>query len=444
MEKKKYPKVIVTGIDAWRSDVGANTLPNFFSSWNPDQLVVVYTKSELPETRLCNSFFQISENEVLHAAIHPGKKCGKPVRNVSPEKSDAQREEAIAKEVIEERKRYDFFRNHRWSLIYLAREILWNFGSWKSEEFDEFLKQVDADVIFFPIYPYVYMNKIQSYIAKKTGLRGVAYIADDNYSYKPEWYNPLFIIRRFFLRKSIEEVMKYCDELLVILPMLKKEYVKQFNVPIKVLTKGIDVEKCSFTNSSRKFPLKMVYTGNLFIGRDKSIIKVIKAIDRINHENGETLIQLDIYSHIHLSKKLISKLNIKGSSSFKGAVPISKVENIQNMADIVLFVEGIDCFNRNKARLSFSTKLTDYFKSGKCIFAVGKTNIAPIDYLLNNNAAIIASSEQAIYLQLKKILARPELIDKYGKAAYTLGIKKHSDRVMKNTLYSSLKGAAKR
>ena len=153
--------------------------------------------------------------------------------------------------------------------------------------------------------------------------------------------------------------------------------------------------------------------------------------------------QLDIYSHIHLSARLIDKLNLKGSSSFKGSVPISEVENIQNGADIVLFVEGIGFFNRNKARLSFSTKLTDYFKSGKCIFAVGKTNIAPIDYLLNNNAAIIASSEQAIYLQLKNIVARPELIDKYGKAAHTLGIKNHSNQVMKSTLYHSLNRAAK-
>ena len=440
MEEKRYPKVIVTCIDAWRGDVGANTLPNFFTSWNPNQLAVVYTKADLPETKLCNCFFQIAENEVLHAAFHPGRKCGKIVYNETIKKNIVQKE---AEEVIEEHKRYDFFRKYRWSLFYIARDILWGMGAWKNDNFDCFLKKVDADVIFFPIYPYTYMNKIQSYIAKKTGLRGVAYVADDNYSYKPEWYNPLFNLRRFFLRKSIREVMQYCDELLVILPMLEKEYGKNFNIPIKVLTKGIDTDKSHFVESAKQFPLKMVYTGNLFIGRDKSIIKVIKAIEKINQENGRTTIQLDIYSHIHLSESLLKRLNIKGSSRFMGAVPTSEVEGIQNKADIVLFVEGIDFMNKNKARLSFSTKLTDYFRSGKCIFAVGKTNIAPIDYLLKNNAAVIANSSKSIYLQLQKIVARPELIDKYGQTAYNLGIRNHSDTDMKNVLYYSLKKTSK-
>ena len=60
MKMKKYPKVLVTCIDAWRDDVGANTLPNFFSEWESEKIFVVYTKSELPDSTICNNFFQIS------------------------------------------------------------------------------------------------------------------------------------------------------------------------------------------------------------------------------------------------------------------------------------------------------------------------------------------------------------------------------------------------
>lgn len=440
---KKYPKVLVTCIDAWRDDVGANTLPNFFSEWESEKIFVVYTKSELPDSTICNNFFQISENEVMHSIFRPGKKCGEIVPNVRQKKNEFEKQiETEDENVKEERKRYAFFRNHRFTLFYLLRDVLWDFGTWKSKELDDFLQNIEAEVMFIPIYPYAYMNKIQAYIAKKTGLRGVAYIADDNYSYKPEWYNPMFWIRRFFLRKSIDNLMQYCDELLVILPKLKKEYERLFKLPINVLTKGIETDKELTLQTETTLPLKMIYTGNLFIGRDKTLIEIVKAIKKIN-QSGQK-IYLEIYSHIPLSNKLKNKLNESGCSTFKGSIPISQVEKIQKDADIVLFVEGLDLFNCNKARLSFSTKLTDYFKSGKCIFAVGKTDIAPIDYLIKNECAIVASTKKEIYEQLLRIVTEPDKINIYGKKAFELGMEKHSNAVMKEVLYESLLKVSKK
>jgi len=442
MEKdgKKCPKVIVTGIDAWRDDVGANTLPNFFSGWDVDSISLVYTKSDLPDTNVANRFFQISENEILHAMFHIGQKVGKEVRN----ETEYQEKNIIhnsVSDVLEEHKRYNFFRNHRLNIFYLIREMVWSFGAWKSKALDDFILNSDADVLFLPVYPYAYMNNIQTYIAKKTGLRGVAYIADDNYSYRPEWYNPLFLVRRFFLRKSVRNLMKHADELLVILPKLQEEYKNIFRIPTDILTKGIDESKV-FHTSVIQLPIKMIYTGNLFIGRDKTLINVVKAIKRLNDEYKKSVIQLDIYSHIHLSNKLKKKLEICGSSKFKGAVPISAIDGIQREADVVLFVEGMDFFNRNKARLSFSTKLTDYFKAGKCIFAVGPEKIAPMEYLSDNEAAVTATSAEEIYEELKFLVNNPSNIHKYAKKAYELGISKHSEKVMKNVLFSALERVA--
>lgn len=437
MSDKNLPRVIVTCIDAWRNDVGANTLPNFFSDWDADKLAVIYTKSDLPDCEYSNSYFQISENDLVHALLHPGRKCGKEVFNTSVSEDKRQDIEAVQ----EENKRYNFFRKYRLSIFYIIRDILWSIGSWKSKELDSYLEKFNADVMFIPIYPYIYMNKLQSYIAKKTGVRGVAYIADDNYSYKPEWYNPMFLLRRFFLKRSIDTLMKYCNELLVILPKLKEEYTGIFDMPINVLTKGIIVEE-KFSPKEPRLPLKMVYTGNLFIGRDKSIVEVVKTIERINEKYGKTVLFLDIYSHIQLSSKLEKQLNVPGSATFKGAVPFSQVANVQRKADIVLFVEGTDIFNRNKARLSFSTKLTDYFQAGKCIVAYGSNEIAPIDYLKKNQIALVASKKNELYENMQQLVENPKLINVYGKAAYEFGKENHSNEKMKNILKSSLINAA--
>lgn len=440
MKNNCFPKVIVTCIDSWRDDVGANTIPNFFSEWNPESVAVVYTKSELPDSELSNYYFQIAENDVLHTTLRPGTKCGKQVQSEKHVKKQNQDYESIVQGINEEHRRYNFFRNHRWKVFYFARDLMWAMGAWKSKELDRFIENFNADVMFFPIYPYVYMNKLQAYIAKKAGVRGVAYIADDDYSYKPEWYNPLFWLQRFLLRKSVDEVMKYADELLVIAPKLQEEYVNMFNMPVNVLTKGIDVAEAPDATSEVELPLKMIYTGNLFIGRDKTIVKVVEAIKRINKDGCK--IQLYIYSHIQLNDKLRSALNVDGSSYFMGAVPGSEVAEIQNSADIVLFVEGMDIFNRNKARLSFSTKLTDYFRSGKCIFAVGPEDIAPIDYLARNDAAIVATSKDEIETKLRKIIDKPAIVKEMGKKAYEVGVKNHSKMEMQKVFLESLKKAS--
>lgn len=430
---KKMPKVLITCIDSWRGDIGANTLPSFFSKWDPNRVAVVYTRADKPTLPQCNHYFQISESEIIRAVVHPGKKVGQVVKR----ENNADNRKQITEEVIQERKRINLFRNMNLNCFQIARDCIWAMGAWKSPALDAFLEDFNPDVIFFPIYPYTYMNEIQLYIANKTGCRGVAYIADDNYSYKPEWYNPVFLLRRTCLRRTINSLMRKSDELLVILPFLEKEYSGIFNLPIKVLSKGIPFDG-DYVEKRPANPISVLYTGNLFIGRDKTMAMVADTIRELNEEYGIPRIKLEIYSHIQYSQKLLDKLNIPGSSSFNGAVSVEESRHLQREADVVLFVEGIDIFNKNKARLSFSTKLTDYFRAGKCILAVGPRDIAPIDYLNRNDAAIVAFDRESLKMKLRAIVDNPQCISEYGRRAYELGINNHSENEMFRVIEDAL------
>ena len=106
----------------------------------------------------------------------------------------------------------------------------------------------------------------------------------------------------------------------------------------------------------------MVYTGNLFIGRAASLVEISKALKEIN-KDGEK-ITLDIYSPTVMDDKTMKYLNSNGCH-FNGSVPKSEVDAIQQLADMVVFVESLEKEHRFDARLSFSTKLTDYFKNAK-------------------------------------------------------------------------------
>ena len=121
-----------------------------------------------------------------------------------------------------------------------------------------------------------------------------------------------------------------------------------------------------------------------------------------------------------------------------GSIPQSEVAGVQAKADILLFAEAISGKSSLTARLSFSTKITDYFKSGRCIFAVGNPDIAPIEYLKREDAALVACNKADIKEHFIKIINNPEIISKYSKKAYDCGIKNHDKTIIKEKLFNTL------
>ena len=204
---------------------------------------------------------------------------------------------------------------------------------------------------------------------------------------------------------------------------------KLFGTNSIVLTKGINYEGLKFEEKKVSNPIRMVYTGNLLIGRANSLVEISKALAKINRD--KEIVVLDIYSPTILDDKTMKYLNSNGCH-FRGRVPKSEVDKIQKSADIVIFVESLEKEHRYDARLSFSTKLTDYFKNGKCIFAIGDKSIAPIIYLKENNCAVIANEYEEIENQLRKLIENPKIIQQYSRNSFECGKKNHNEKNIRN------------
>lgn len=423
------PKVLAISLSTWRSDSGIHTQTDLFKFWNADKVAQIYAKSDLPNTPVCNTFFQISENEIIHSVIN-GKPVGKRVYNG---------EEADKKAVEAEKNLYSKAHKKKSWLMTVMREIVWSLGKWKTNELDKFVKDFDADVYFVPIYPVVYTAKIQQYILKKFPKPYVCYLADDNYSYMSCGKNVFAYIHRFMLRRVVKNLAQNCDEMFTITKTEAKDTDKLFGTHSVVLTKGIDYSNLEFKEIKPGKPIKMVYTGNLLIGRANSLAEISKALKDIN-KDGEVA-TLDIYSPTVLDDKTMGYLNSNGCH-YKGAVPKEEVAKIQKDADIVVFAESLEKAHRYDARLSFSTKLTDYFASGKCIFAIGDKEIAPIEYLTENDSAIIATEYNEIEPKLKDLLGSPEKISEYGRKAFDCGKRNHEESNVKKTFIDTICKAA--
>ena len=92
----------------------------------------------------------------------------------------------------------------------------------------------------------------------------------------------------------------------------------------------------------------------------------------------------------------------------------------------------------NVARLSFSTKITDYLSNGKCVFAVGKEYIAPIDYFLRNDSAIVSTNVKDIKLNIRKIIDNPAIVTEYSRKAYDCAVRNHEKNMVDQRFINSM------
>lgn len=421
------PKVLVVGINPWIDNTGINTLINFFDGWDKNSIAHIYTRAKLPNTHMCDKFFRISEPKVMKSLFNRSIKTGEEVFNSNEAVVEASQENQI------------YNKKHS-SLMSLAREFVWLLGKWKTKELDKFLDEYDADVLFFPVYANVYMNRLQNYIRKRTKKPVILYVSDDNYSYKSIAKTPLSFFTRFWLRSQEKKLFKNAEKIMVIAPKQKEEYDRLFNTNSVILTKGIDFSAIPYEEKPLNKPIKMVYTGKLIIGRWLSLAKIAEALGEINKD--ETRVELDIYTTDALTDEQKAKLN-KNGCSVKGALSLDEVQAVQKQADILVFVESLEKEFRYTARLSFSTKITDYLKSGKCIFAVGDKDIAPIDYFNRYDSAVTATSYDEIGEKLKELIDNENRIIEYSKKAYDCGKEHHNLELMNKTLVDTINDAAK-
>ena len=217
--------------------------------------------------------------------------------------------------------------------------------------------------------------------------------------------------------------------------MTKKEADEFFGIDSVILTKPLYIEP-KVDYSKFQMPIKAVYTGNLFIGRDKSLVRIVKAAEKINRDGVK--IKFDIYTTTVLSDEIKKDLSC-GYCEIHKAVPQEEVFEIQQNSDLMLFIEDIDGPDSKVARLSFSTKITDYLSSGKCIFAVGYKDTAPMQYFINNNAAVIAADDKEIEEKLSMLVNNPELLVKYAENAKDIGIENHNEEKILSTFDTVIK-----
>lgn len=427
--KQKLLKVLVVSRDVWNEST-ANTLNDLFQNQDTIKLAHIYIETKRPKNSFCDSFFQISEYSLIKRIFNWKTKTGQKVD------SNYVDNESIAKK---EASTMDFVRHHRRYIYTVLRELLWLLNGWKTKELREYIKEENPDVIWFMGSPLILMNRLMRYVVKVSKKPYCIFEMDDVYNYDIYGLKPLERIYRFFLKANVRKLMRGVSQLFVISPKMKKEYDEAFHLDSIILTRGIDFSSVTYHPYQPHNPIQLVYMGQVIYDRISTIEMIGRVLDEINAEEKRFI--LSVYTKNPVDPVAKEKMIKKGSVLFCDPVPYSEVKNILGQNDVVLFVESFNMEFKRLVRLSFSTKITDCLGSGKCILAVGPSDIAPIEYLRNNDAAFVASNEQELKDVFAKMLVKGN-VESYSQKAFSCAINNHNKEYLDNILFRKLMEAS--
>lgn len=432
MNLKKNPKILIISDATWadNNNIGA-TFSNLFQGYPKENLAMIYARPDLPSTKVCDNFFQISENRLMNNLFNKSVKTGLRVGN---NQSSNEKIENLIKSEKNGKKMYQIFHKFRFHSILFAREILWKVSNWKTEELNQFIAEFNPDIVLSLACPGAYMSDIQQYVIDYSNAKSVVYFVDDIYSLRHYSFSPFFWINKQMVRKKIKKTVKLSETVYTIIPKQKREYDQYFDIDSVILNKGGFFNK-SYPNSDRgNKPLNMVYTGNVYAGRWETIIKLGETLDKINE--NEKVCLLSVYTTNKLTSKMKKDLAKLNSIRFMGAIPANEVSSIQQQSDILLHVESMKLKEKLSTRLSFSTKLVDYFAQGKPILAIGWKKAASIEYLRGNDVAAIVDDLNDIDMIVGNLVNDTKRMEELGANAVAFGKRNHSlDKIQENFIF---------
>ncbi len=419
----KQPKILVFSVGAWNSKTGPTTWASLLEQYDSKNIANICIRDEIPDNPVCANYFAVSENKVIKSIFKRKLKTGK---RVEPKISTEEEQD-----LFEHNKRYGKMKKKRRYSMLLAREVVWKLGVWKTPELDKFLDEFKPDIIFHSMEGYIHLDRIIEYAIERTGAKAAGFIWDDNFTYKQS-KSLGYKFYRFFQRKALKRLADKTNVFFAISGITKKEADEFFGIDSKPLTKPLNaIPTVDYTDIQK--PIRLLYTGKLLIGRDRTLLSVCEALSKFEND-----FVLDVYSETALPEKTSKKLEEAGCRLHE---PISQKDILQRQkeTDILLFLEDIDGPDANMARLSFSAKITDYLSAGKCIFAVGCENTAPMQYFKEHDAAVTAFSKEEIYQKLLLLSKDNGLIVKYAENAAKTGIANHDKQKTHEFIDSTIK-----
>ncbi len=385
------------------------TLSGYFSSFNKAEIAQFYIHSEVPTTSVCENYYRIIDKDVIKSIFT--FKSGK----VFSKKDICEHKKTSRVDAGTEAKLYQFGRK-RTPLIYILRNLWWKLGHWNTKKLNKWIDDFAPDCVFFACGDYSFMYDIALKIAKARNIPLYISCMDDYYINNKNANSLLGKIQHKIFMRSVRKAIDYSSCLFCICEKMSQDYQKLFNKKCFTIHTSASFDEQLNGNKKRKIS----YIGNLGYKRYDQLIKIGQVLKELNSD----ITCIDVYSS-EKRPEILNDLTPENGIIFHGSVPAEKVKEIMAESLAVIHTESFDIVQRNAVKYSVSTKIADSLMSGTCIFAFGPQEIASMQYLSENNAAIMAFDENELPDKLRELLTNEKLRKYIATNAVSLAKKNH-------------------
>lgn len=402
------------------------TLLGLFSTFSEDELCQFYVYPTLPNIKVCESYYRITDREALFGIVKRSS-IGRVITD-----SEIKCENTLYEDLNVSRL-YNNKDLHK-ELKIFTRDLIWRLSSTKKQGFYQWLTEEKPDVIFAAPGASGFFYQLISDVAQKLGIPIVTYICDDFYFSNQEKKAIIKRLYGWYIRKEIKNLIKKSEQVITISEELARDYRTEFGCECTVISTGSNLTR-------RNMPVCgngeiISYFGNLQIGRYLPLAEIAKKVDAYNAESGRT-ISMNIYSADN-SLAISRAFENISCAHFCGFLPANEMYDAMKRSSVLLHVESFEKENRKRVKYSISTKIADSLASGICIFAYGPSEVASIKYLKKNECALVATEEGRLYEKLAECLNNPKRRREIAAKALDVAERNHSSMCQSELLRAIL------
>lgn len=389
------------------------TFLSLFSAFSEDELCQFYIYPTLPNIKVCESYYRMTDWEALCSIVcrrHAGRKISdNEIKNDNMLYED------------ENASKMYFGKSSHKELKILVRDLIWKLSSWKNSYLVSWLAEEKPDVIFAAPGASGFFYLLILRIAEMCKIPIVTYVCDDFYFSSQSKSSLVGRFYSHYIRKKIKMLMKMSRHIVTISNELAHDYEVAFGCACTVISTGANLKIASSTYCGDG--KRISYFGNLQLGRYRSLAEFARTVDTYNmlHDAHVTLniYTADVSPHITAAFKGVTCVR------FCGFVSADKMYKEMKKSSVLLHVESFENENRKRVKYSVSTKIADSLASGVCLFAYGPKEISSIEYLNRNECAVVAMNRDELTDKLSECLDKPEIRAEKAEKALEVAAQNH-------------------
>ena len=401
------------------------TLSAYFRGWDVDEIAQFYIHSEVPTSNVCESYFRITDKEAIKSIFtrKGGRVFG--ANDIEFGRADSRTDTGKTAEFYQRARK-------RTPIIYLARNLIWCLSAWNNKVYKKWVDEFNPDIVFFASGDYSFLYRIALKTAKRKKIPLVVSCMDDYYFNNKNKNKFLGRFSYSLFMHQVKETMKYASAIMAICEKMTKDYSVLFNKDCYTLhtPSAFDGPLCVEKTGA------ISYLGALGYQRYKNLVSIGRTLKNIESDNNPGFI--DVYSS-ESRPEVLKWLTEENGIHFHGQVDFETVKKVIGESLAVIHTELFDEDIKKAVRYSVSTKVADSLASGTCLFAFGPSDVASFQYIKENQAGIVASSENELEEKLKELLTNPSSRRKAEENAVELAKKNHNSAANTKLVYEVLK-----